>query len=153
MSKPEVLFAQFLSEECILSRTQEEVDNCPFNKNGKYKTDFYLPEYDFHVEIKGILSLFSINVVLYVDRILHKNIYLLSMTNEDWMGRYETFGFSTKKKKIDVTVQKQFEEFRQLFRGERSASKLVGLSRKRIEEYIKLRNGDLEFWATRMKKL
>ncbi|MDY6397113.1 MAG: hypothetical protein SPL22_05220 [Treponema sp.] len=90
MSANEEAFKSFLEknniEYKIPSKKEYSITDIPFNKTKVYRPDFYLPEKDLYIEIKGFMTLFNVNKLLYLLRKrLPTNFCILQMTDETWI--------------------------------------------------------------------
>ena len=72
---------------------------------------------------------------------------LLQMTEEDWMGKYNKPVHVSMEKKRVLNYNQQFKESITL-----PASQLNQISIDRLNEYIALRNKDLETWLITEKQ-
>ena len=77
MSKNELSFEAFLKSHNINYVIPEKgnfcITNVAFNKNGIYKPDFYLPDKNLYIEVKGFKFSFEISIVLFSPRQLSIN--------------------------------------------------------------------------------
>lgn len=147
MSANEEAFKSFLEknniEYKIPSKKEYSITDIPFNKTKVYRPDFYLPEKDLYIEIKGFMTLFNVNKLLYLLRKrLPTNFCILQMTDETWIPEiYQDKTLTSINKKIDKSIETQFDEIKNL-----SAQELHDISLKRLEAYIELNNRELEEW-------
>jgi len=147
MSKNEDRFERFLVENKIEykipTKKEYSIDNIPFNKTHVYKPDFYLPEKDLYIEIKGYMTLFTVNKLMYLlKKRLPSNFCILQMTDETWISEiYHDNTFSSIEKKIEKSIEKQLSEIKNL-----SSQELHDISVKRLEDYIKLNNQEFGQW-------
>ena len=128
---------------------QKEVDRFVFNAKGKYKADFYLPDLDLYIEVKGLMTTLMINKALYSFAVLKDKFYLFHGDNEDWVG--ECTGKSRKdcKKKIDEDYEFQLQEFRDAVAAKDKVKAAQEISRKsfeRLKQYLLLRGDDMNKW-------
>ena len=145
-SKLEKIFADFLTNNNIKYVSQKTVNNCPFNRGGKYKIDFYLPDYDLYIEVKGQMTMYQVNVLRYCSEYLGKNYYILQMTSEDWIGPYSCSGLKNIRSKIMQDTATQFNEILDLSQNRITTDELCKRSKIRLEKYIAYRNGDISRW-------
>ena len=147
MSANEEAFKSFLEknniEYKIPSKKEYSITDIPFNKTKVYRPDFYLPEKNLYIEIKGFMTLFNVNKLLYLLRKrLPTNFCILQMTDETWIPEiYQDKTLTSVNKKIDKSIEIQFDEIKNL-----SAQELHDISLKRLEAYIELNKRELEEW-------
>lgn len=147
MSANEDAFKSFLEknniEYKIPSKKEYSITDIPFNKTKVYRPDFYLPEKDLYIEIKGFMTLFNVNKLLYLlKKRLPTNFCILQMTDETWIPEiYKDKTLTSINKKIDKSIEIQFDEIKNL-----SAQELHDISLKRLEAYIELNKRELEDW-------
>ena len=147
MSANEDAFKSFLEknniEYKIPSKKEYSITDISFNKTKVYRPDFYLPEKDLYIEIKGFMTLFNVNKLLYLLRKrLPTNFCILQMTDETWIPEiYKDKTLTSINKKIDKSIETQFDEIKNL-----SAQELHDISLKRLEAYIELNKRELEDW-------
>ena len=147
MSANEEVFKSFLEknniEYKIPSKKEYSITDISFNKTKVYRPDFYLPEKDLYIEIKGFMTLFNVNKLLYLLRKrLPTNFCILQMTDETWIPEiYKDKTLTSINKKIDKSIETQFDEIKNL-----SAQELHDISLKRLEAYIELNKRELEDW-------
>lgn len=146
MSSEEPKYAKFLDDNHIEYIPQYEV-YCPFTRNKLHKVDFFLPKQNLYVEVEGFMTLYAINTLRFYLEHSPLNFMLLQMTEEDWMGKYnKTVHVSMEKKRV-LNYNQQFKESITL-----PASQLNQISIDRLNEYIALRNKDLETWLITEKQ-
>ena len=147
MSKNEDKFRQFLDtnkiEYKIPQKNLYSITNVPFNKTGIYKPDFYLPDKNLYIEIKGFMTLFTINKLFYLlEKKLPTNFCILQMTDEDWIRDIKlNDSFRTAGQKIQKSIELQFNEIKCM-----SSIELHNLSLKRLNEYVLTRKAELTDW-------
>ena len=147
MSANEESFKSFLEknniEYKIPTKKEYSITDIPFNKTKVYRPDFYLPEKDLFIEIKGFMTLFNVNKLLYLlKKRLPTNFCILQMTDETWIPEiYQDKTLTSINKKIDKSIETQFDEIKKL-----SAQELHDISLKRLEAYIELNKRELEEW-------
>ena len=147
MSQNEELFKDFLKknniEYIIPSKKEYSIDNIPFNKSHIYRPDFYLPEKNLYIEIKGFMTLYNVNKLRYLlEKRLPSNFCILQMTDETWIyDIYKDASLTSVEKKIEKSVKRQFDEIASL-----SSQELHDISLKRLNEYIENNNNDLQNW-------
>lgn len=132
---------------------QVEVSDCPFTAHWKHKVDFVLENTkgeSLYVEVKGWMSYASVNELRYLLEYSKHDFYILQVTNEDWMGLYDKVKHKSTQKKIDDNKKAQYDEIRDFVNGRKSICQMVDVSRKRLEEFVKIRAGDLERWQRRL---
>lgn len=102
-----------------------------------------MPEKDLYIEIKGFMTLFNVNKLLYLlKKRLPTNFCILQMTDETWIPEiYKDKTLTSINKKIDKSIEIQFDEIKNL-----SAQELHDISLKRLEAYIELNKRELEDW-------
>jgi hypothetical protein len=147
MSANEDAFKSFLEKNNIdykiPSKKEYSITDIPFNKTKVYRPDFYLPEKDLYIEIKGFMTLFNVNKLLYLlKKRLPTNFCILQMTDETWIPEiYQDKTLTSINKKIDKSIETQFDEIKNL-----SAQELHDISLNRLEAYIELNKRELEEW-------
>ena len=147
MSANEEAFKSFLEknniEYKIPTKKEYSITDIPFNKTKVYRPDFYLPEKDLYIEIKGFMTLFNVNKLLYLlKKRLPTNFCILQMTDETWIPEiYQDKTLTSINKKIDKSIEIQFDEIKNL-----SAQELHDISLNRLEAYIELNKRELEDW-------
>ena len=132
-----------ISDIKFRQKKEYSIDNIPFNKFHVYKPDFYLPEKDLYIEIKGYMTLFTVNKLMYLlKKRLLSNFCILQMTDETWIYEiYHNTALSSINKKIEKSIEKQFDEIKNL-----SARELHDISLRRLEAYIELNKKEFETW-------
>ena len=133
--------------------TQVEISDCPFTAHWKHKVDFVLTNVNrelLYVEVKGWMSYTAVNELRYLMQCSKHDFYILQVTNEDWMGLYEKGIHKRTKRKLDDNTHAQYEEIRDFINGQKTARQMADISRKRLEEFVKVRAGDLERWQKRL---
>lgn len=147
MSANEEMFKKFLEQNKIeyVVPTKDNciIDNVPFNKSKTYKADFYLPKKDLFIEIKGFMTLYAVNKLIYLlEKRLPNNFCILQMTEEEWIKEIsEDKNLKSASGKLQKSIQQQFSEIKTL-----DSKKLHDLSQKRLKEYIATRKAELDFW-------
>jgi hypothetical protein len=150
MSKNEEKFEEFLKQNHIEYERPDNqnyfIDNVPFNKNGKYRPDFYLPQKKLYIEVKGEMTLRTVSILKYLlNKRLPNNFCILQMTSELWIQKiYNDEKYSSNARKISASVEQQFEEIKNM-----SAKKLHDLSVKRLEEYVEFFKERYRKWCTK----
>lgn len=129
----------------IPTMQNDVLTNIPFNKNGKYRADFYLPNKDgngLYIEVKGQMTLFTINKLKYL-LVKYPNFCILQMTSEIWIPevRDDDVNYPTINSKIDEIIKRQFCEIKKL-----SVEQLHDLSIERLKEYERYLNQELSSW-------
>lgn len=149
MSSNEIMFEEFCEANNITYRIptmqNDVLTNIPFNKNGKYRADFYLPnkeENGLFIEVKGQMTLFTINKLKYL-LVKYPNFCILQMTSEIWISevRDDNVKYPTVNSKIDEIIKRQFDEIKNL-----STKQLHDLSIARLKEYERYLNQELSSW-------
>lgn len=149
MSREEEKFEHFCCDNQITYRIptmqNDILTNIPFNKNGKYRADFYLPkkgDNGLFIEVKGQMTFFTICKLKYL---LDKcpNFYILQMTSEIWIPnvRDDNVNYPTINSKIEESIKRQFKEILTL-----PTNKLHDLSSERLKEYERYLNQELSTW-------
>ncbi|MBR6445504.1 MAG: hypothetical protein IKS94_03615 [Prevotella sp.] len=141
MTNTEKCFESFLKRNGINYCTQVEISGCPFTKNKKHKVDFYLPDKDLHVEVKGQMTLFATNVLNWLLNYSGKQFYILQMTEEDWIEPFDRVKHKSIQNKKRMNINKQFTEI-----VSNTSCELSNESKKRLQSYISYRNGDIARW-------
>lgn len=141
MSKTEDIFENFLISHNIQHVKSYKIFDIPFNNKGIHLVDFYLPEKDLYVEIKGFMTLYQINVLKYLLSFTNKHFYILQMTEEDWIIPYNKDEHLSVNRKIQNNIEIQFNEILNL-----KNDSLSQLSKNRLDQYIRYRSDDLDKW-------
>lgn len=144
-SKNEILFENFLIEHNIKYEYQYKI-NVPFTQSGIHKVDFYLNDFDLYIEIKGLMTYSAVNILKYLNNYSDKNFYVLQMTEEDWINEYNKKIHKSIKNKINTNINIQFDEILKLKDNRIDINDIVNISKQRINNYIKLRNKDIDRW-------
>ena len=154
MPETEKDFLQFLGD-ITKGKAQVEILDCPFTARWKHKVDFVIENNNgeqLYVEVKGWMSYSSVNELKYLLEYSGYNFYILQVTNEDWMGLYEKMKHKSVSKKIEANRKAQYEEIKDFINGTKTAQNMVDISRQRLEEFVKVREGDLERWRKRLNR-
>lgn len=128
--------------------SQPSIQGCVFARSGNYTADFLLNDYNLYIEVKGWLSLHAVNTLLYCHRMLNGPLwyYVFQGTEEGWMNPSDEINCANPTQLCKQNIQKQFQELEGLKTGKTTAQELSLLSRRRLENYIWYRNGDLSRW-------
>ena len=127
-----------------------KVSECVFNSGG-HAVDFLLKEYNLYIEVKGYMTLYAINKMKYLERLLNGSgswYYIFQATEESWIHPFDdvTISKGQRNKHCRENVSAQCEELKKLKAGEISAEELAQRSKVRLENYIWHRSGDLSRW-------
>lgn len=122
---------------------QKVIHNIPFNKRKDYKCDFYIKERDLYVEVKGFMTLYAVNKLLYLQNHSGVNFYILQTTEEDWITPHD--GSCSIKEKNEKNIEIQIKE---LLDKSIPTEELVARSKQRLNDYIEFRKGDIERWIS-----
>lgn len=146
MSKNELLFESFLKSHnvnyVVPCKDSFYISDVAFNKNGIYKPDFYLPDKNLYIEIKGFMTLYTVNKLHYLLQLLPENFCILQMTEDDWIKELlSDKSILSKKDRLQRSCEIQFNEILQL-----SNKQLHDLSYKRLSEYICTRQEEYKTW-------
>ena len=148
MPTTECLFQHFLEHNGLECGTdfhvQEKIEGCPFVKRGSHKSDFYFPKLDLYVEVKGYLTYYSVSTLHWLLKHSHENLYVLEVTNEDWLGRCDEG--ETAWKKISRDTIKQFNEILEFVRSGKVPDDINKQMLKRLSDYVRVRHGDVARW-------
>lgn len=143
MPKTEITFAEFwYRNQQILGPCQTQVAmpiTCPFNINNGYNADFYLPNLNLYIEVKGQMTLHTINKLWYLLLFSNMNFYIWQATEEDWLGRC----FIGKTAQIRKNINMQGQE---ILKASSSPQTLNKLCIKHLIQYISIRTEDLAKW-------
>lgn len=134
---------------------QKTIDGCPFVRRGKHKVDFVLTTAEsstLYVEVKGWMSYRSVNELKYLLEYSGKNFYILQVTNEDWMGLHLPKVHGRVAAKIQKNRDRQYQEIKEFFQGELSASEMSNRSKKRLADFKCVREGDILRWLAEKKR-
>ena len=128
--------------------SQPSIQGCVFAPSGSYTADFLLNEYNLYIEVKGWMSLYAVNTLLYCHRMLTGPLwyYVFQGTEEGWINPSDEINCDNVENQRQLNIQEQFRELKELKTGAVSAKELSLRSRKRLENYIWYRNGDLSRW-------
>lgn len=146
MSKNELSFETFLKSHnvnyVIPEKGNFSITNVAFNKNGIYKPDFYLPDKNLYIEVKGFMTVYTVNKLYYLLQLLPENFCILQMTEDDWIKELLfDKSISSKKARLERSCEIQFNEILQL-----PNKQLHDLSYKRLSEYICTRQEEYKTW-------
>lgn len=149
-------FEGFLVANGIQAARQFPVLGCPFvkNKAGKHEADYRIQNAkgdELFIEVKGSLTYFEVNKLLFLTEVYKRPFYILEVTNEDWMGACGNERGAAGKKIAEVT-QLQYEEIRQFWMGNKRAREMNDLASARLHQYIEVRNNDLKDWADKYRQ-
>jgi hypothetical protein len=128
-----------------------KISECVFNLSGEHAVDFLLPKHQLYIEVKGQMTLYTINKMLYLYRLFDgtdKWFYIFQATEEAWMTPLDDVSISNEERKRLCESNKvtQYDELNKLVTGEISAEELSRRSRIRLENYMWHRSGDLSRW-------
>lgn len=146
MSKNELMFEDFLKRHNvnyeIPSNENFYIRNVAFNRTGIYKPDFYLPDRNLYIEIKGFMTISAVNVLRYLLQFEPVNFCILQMTEHDWIRELllDKSIFSNVAR-LQRSCEIQFNEILQL-----TNKQLHDLSCKRLEEYMATRENEYQSW-------
>ena len=146
MSKNELLFKSFLKSHnvnyVVPCKDSFYISDVAFNKNGIYKPDFYLPDKNLYIEVKGFMTVYTVNKLYYLLQLLPENFCILQMTEDDWIKELLfDKSISSKKARLERSYEIQFNEILQL-----PNKQLHDLSYKRLTEYIRTRQEEYQDW-------
>lgn len=146
MSKNELLFESFLKSHnvnyVVPCKDSFYISDVAFNKNGIYKPDFYLPNKNLYIEVKGFMTVYTVNKLYYLLQLLPENFCILQMTEDDWIKELLfDKSISSKKARLERSCEIQFNEILQL-----PNKQLHDLSYKRLSEYICTRQEEYQTW-------
>ncbi len=136
MSNTEKNFEKFLQENHINYVYQYMIENVPFTSSHKHAVDFYLPDYDLHIEVKGFMTHCATTILSYLLESYPKNFYILQVTEEDWMEPYDSTKHRTKAAKLRSNVANQYAEILAMTKGEIAPDELQQRSIARLSDYI-----------------
>lgn len=133
-------------QEDVIS--QPCVPDCVFVNRGNYKADFLLEKYKLYIEVKGWMSLYAVNTLLYCHRLLNGPdwYYVFQGAEGGWFNLSDEINCKKILQLCRQNIEKQFQELEDLKNGKVTAQELSQLSRRRLENYIWYRNGDLSRW-------
>ena len=145
-TKPECFLAHALSKLGIGYEDHWEMSSqCAFNAASAREADFYLPEYDLYIEVKGTMTLFDHNKLSWLVEESGEKVYVFVDDNEDWDGLCDTRLETATQKKRFILV-KQIKELKALKAGALKVDDLVKLSKLRLHEYVITRSADNIRW-------
>lgn len=136
MSNTEKNFEKFLQENHINYIYQYVIDNVPFTASHKHAVDFYLPEYDLCVEVKGFMTHCATTILNYLLESYPKNFYILQVTEEDWIEPYDPSKHPSKASKLRSNVANQYSEILEMKAGKVAPAELQQRSISRLSDYI-----------------
>lgn len=130
------------------------IEECWFEQSGKSKADFRLAKEDLYIEVKGLMTLFEVNKMRYLQHLLKRNYYILQCTAESWLQPFEESEKMRKDREeiLRNNVDAQFAELQDLKDGRVSAAELSKRSQQRLENYILHRQGDFSRWSEVYKR-
>lgn len=127
-----------------------EIDDIPFTKGKKHKVDIMLTSRidgsKLYVEIKGMMTYLEVNKLRYLLSETGKDFYILQLTELDWISPYigQCAREAFEKSKTDFETQVQ--ELVGFVEGRIKGRTLSKRSLKRLKDFIKYRNKDLQKW-------
>ena len=94
------------------------------------------------------MSLYAVNTLLYCHRLLNGPdwYYVFQGTEGGWFNPSDEINCKKILQLCRQNIEKQFQELEDLKNGKVTAQELSQLSRRRLENYIWYRNGDLSRW-------
>ena len=156
LPKTEQVFLDYLNGNTnVKGKTQVEISNCPFVTCWKHRVDFVIENNKgerLYVEVKGWMSYSSVNELKYLLEHSGRSFYILQVTNEDWMGLYEKAKHKSVSKKIEANRKAQYEEINDFINGTKTVQNMIDISRQRLGEFVKVREGDLKRWRKRLNE-
>ncbi len=145
-TKPECFLAHVLTKLGIVYEDHwKMVAPCAFNADSAREADFYLPEYDLYVEVKGTMTHLDYDKLMWLVEESGDKVYVLVDDNEDWDGFCDARLETATDKKRSVLI-KQIKELMALKKGILKADDLVKLSKLRLHEYVITRSADKIRW-------
>ena len=141
MSQNEDKFKKFLEDNKINYKYQYNLENCPFTKSRNHLVDFYLPDKNLYIEIKGFMTYSAVNQLKFISQNMNINFYILQMTEEDWIEEFTYNKHLSKANKFRENISIQFNEIIKL-----PSDILSDLSKKRLEDYLIIRSNDINKW-------
>ena len=150
----------FSSSECVVAhalaklgmeyKDHLEMDAlCAFNAGSEREADFYLPEYDLYIEVKGAMTHYEYNKLMWLVEESGEKVYVLVDDNADWNGLHDA-RFETAAEKKRYVLIKQIKELMALKKGILKADDLVELSKLRLREYVITRSADNIRWSKKI---
>lgn len=146
MSQAEKDFESFLRKNRIKYKCQYKIFDIPFTQRHYHLVDFYLPDYDLYIEVKGFMTLYQINILKYLLKYRKEKFYILQVTEEDWITPYNKSKYGSLKNKFSLNKEIQYKEILKLKRKNITTMELQKLSLTRLNKYIKHRDKDIEKW-------
>lgn len=147
MSQAEKDFESFLRKNHIKYEAQYKIFDIPFTQRHYHLVDFYLPDYDLYIEVKGFMTLFQINVLKYLLKYRKEHFYILQVTEEDWIKPYNKSLHNSLRNKLELNRDMQYKEIIKLKKGNIDINSLQKVSLKRLKDYIKYRKKDINTWV------
>jgi hypothetical protein len=145
MSNGEKILKNYLIAQNILYREQEPVKvPWPVEKN-EHKVDFYLTDSNVYIEVKGQMTYYAVNQLLWEVKKIPAPFFVFQCTEEDWIDKYDEKRHGTQTAKIKYNIDRQFKEIKELSNPEK-VKELTATTEKRIQDYIQVRKLELEEW-------
>jgi hypothetical protein len=116
MSQAEKDFESFLRKNPIKYKCQYKIFDVPFTQRHYHLVDFYLPDYDLYIEVKGFMTLYQINILKYFLKYRKEKFYILQVTDEDWINPYIKSKYGSLKNKFLLNKEIQYKEVLKLKR-------------------------------------
>ncbi len=134
-------------------QTRMPFDDWPWKsaRSHQPKCDFYLPQGDIYIEVKGFMTIHAMSKLSWYCRQPNINYYILHGTEADWnphlnspiQSTYENIK-GTKKKAMENKLAHQTEELKWLI--ENSPNIASSLSLGRLKDYIATRITEYKEW-------
>lgn len=127
-----------------------EIDDIPFTRGKKHKVDIMLTSRKdgskMYVEIKGMMTYLEVNKLRYLLSETGKDFYILQLTELDWISPYTGQSARDAFEKSKSDFETQVQELVGFVEGRLKGKTLSTRSQKRLKDFIKYRNKDLQKW-------
>ena len=141
-----------------LGVSYEKQIRIPFNewpwkkaKSHKPKCDFYLPDGEIYIEVKGFMTIHAMSKLSWFCRQKSINYYILHGTESDWnplinspIKEVHNLSAGTKKEAMKYLISFQTKELKWLL--EHNPSAASSLSLERLKDYISKRITEYKNW-------
>ena len=104
-----------------------KIENCPFNKDGIHYADYLLKSEkgeDLYIEIKGQMTYLEVNKLKFLHQYSSKSIYILQLTEIDWISEYHPCGCLSKMQKSKSDFDFQLRELLEFYHGRKTAKQM-----------------------------
>ena len=154
----EKVIRYYLKEQGVLDENiehQPEIGNCPFNKNGVHNADYLLKSEkgeELYIEIKGQMTYSEVNKLKFLHQYSSKSIYILQLTEIDWIEEYLPDSNQSKMQKSKSDFDIQLGELMKFYHGQKTAKQMATISKRRLKKFLKIRKQDINRWQSQLNR-